>query len=468
MRAESLSVRLFLGAAVWSLLILIGAGVLLTQLYRGSVERAFDARLHVYLKQLVAIVAAASDDQEIQAGSFGEPRFEVPLSGWYWQITRIGAPGRPPIGSPSLWDQTLPVIADTGLGQTRGFATEGYIGGPGGQRLRLVERRVDFGEGAVYVMTVAADSTEIEVEVAAFLRTLVVALAVLGVGIVIATLFQVRYGLSPLTRISRGLVAIRAGKAQRLEGRFPSEIRPLVDEVNALITANQEVVERARTHVGNLAHALKTPLSVLSNEARASDGPLAAKVVEQGGIMREQIHRHLERARAAARILVTDAVCDVSPIVEALMRTMRHIHRDRAVAFRADIPVDLAFRGESQDLEEMLGNLIDNAGKWAQANVRVEAFADTADPIRPTLRIVVDDDGPGMSADQREAALRRGQRLDETKPGSGLGLSIVTELATTYGGRLALSTAPSGGLRAELTLPAAPTATSLLETRTTA
>ena len=151
---------------------------------------------------------------------------------------------------------------------------------------------------------------------------------------------------------------------------------------------------------------------------------------------------------------MTDAVCDVVPVVEALARAMRHIHAERGIRFGATIARGLTFRGERQDLEEILGNLVDNAGKWANERVRVEGTLDTGDPLRPMIRVIVDDDGPGMSAAQREAALKRGQRLDETKPGSGLGLSIVTELVAIYGGRLALSSAPTGGLRAEIVLPA--------------
>jgi signal transduction histidine kinase len=268
-------------------------------------------------------------------------------------------------------------------------------------------------------------------------------------------MFQVRFGLAPLKRATAAVTAILAGTAERLEGQFPVEIAPLARETNALIDANREIVERARTHVGNLAHALKTPLSVILNEAAARpDDPLAAKVVEQTGIMRDQVARHLERARLAARLTVVGSVTEVMPVVTALTRTMEKIYQHRAVA------IDLAaapvrFRGERQDLEEMVGNLVDNACKWAQARVSVEIVADGAvGAMPPMVRIVVDDDGPGLAPAQRDQ-VARGRRLDETKPGSGLGLSIVIELARLYGGNLQLGNAPIGGLRAELSLPAA-------------
>ena len=210
--------------------------------------------------------------------------------------------------------------------------------------------------------------------------------------------------------------------------------------------------------MGNLAHALKTPLSVVVNEAAArGDDPLALKVREQAGIMRDQVSRHLERARIAARATVVGSVTDVRPVVTGLARTMEKIYHPRGIAIDAEAPDNVRFRGERQDLEEMLGNLVDNACKWAQARVSVEVTPEQAEgaPPKANLRIVVDDDGPGLTPAEREQVARRGQRLDETKPGSGLGLSIVLELAALYGGGLTLSNAPIGGLRAELVLPAA-------------
>ncbi|MEJ2432530.1 MAG: sensor histidine kinase, partial [Pseudolabrys sp.] len=282
--------------------------------------------------------------------------------------------------------------------------------------------------------------------------------ALLAVVLLLTTMFQVRFGLAPLKRITDSLAAIRAGKAERLAGEFPEEIAPLARETNALIETNKEIVERARTHVGNLAHALKTPLSVMVNEASARPAdPLAGKVLEQAEIMRDQVTRHLERARLAAGLTVVGSVTEVAPVVTALARTMEKIHHDRSIAVRVRVDDAARFRGERQDLEEMIGNLVDNACKWAAARV---AIAVTREPPGPAgeggvVRIVVDDDGRGLSADEREQAAMRGRRLDETKAGSGLGLSIVVELAGLYGGGLTLASAPLGGLRAELVLPAA-------------
>jgi signal transduction histidine kinase len=209
--------------------------------------------------------------------------------------------------------------------------------------------------------------------------------------------------------------------------------------------------------VGNLAHALKTPLSVMVNEAASrGDDPFAVKVREQTDIMRDQVARHLERARLAARVTVIATITDVPPVVTALARSMEKIHRDKDIAIEIDSPEHARFLGERQDLEEMIGNLLDNACKWAQSRVAVEVVCERPEASSPRqiVRIIVDDDGRGLSPSEREQVAQRGQRLDETKPGSGLGLSIVVELAGLYGGALNLGNAPIGGLRAELVLPA--------------
>jgi signal transduction histidine kinase len=452
MRANSLAFRLFLSATAWIVVILLVTGIALSSLYRQAVERAFDRRLGVYLKTLVADIASPEESGDRFPQSLGEPLFELPLSGWYWQVTRLNA--KPEVrSSRSLWDGGLPHLEDLGVPLNSDGTRSRYVQGPEDQQLRLAERTVDLGEEGRYLVAVAGDAAEIDDETHAFDRALATTFITLAVVLLLTTMFQVRFGLAPLKRISEALAQIRSGAAERLGGRFPVEIEPLARELNALIEANREIVERARTHVGNLAHALKTPLSVMMNEASARPGePLARKVLEQTKIIGDQVTRHLERARLAARLKVVGSVTDVRPVVTALARTMEKIHHDRGIAIDIEGSEDGRFRGERQDLEEMVGNLIDNACKWARSRVAIEVSSDA-----DVLRVAVDDDGPGLSPSEREQLqhARRGQRLDETKPGSGLGLSIVMELAGLYGGSLALGSAPIGGLRAELLLPAA-------------
>jgi len=452
MRANSLAFRLFLWATVWTVVILIVTGVALSSLYRQAVERAFDQRLDVYLRTLVADVASPEEGNDKYPQSIGEPLFDLPLSGWYWQVSRLDMAAPELHSSRSLWDANLPRLAAGD--EVAGGSRKGYAQGPEDQRLRLVERNIDLGDDGRFLVAVAGNASEIDDEMVSFDRVIGATFAALAIALLLTTALQVRFGLAPLKRISDSLAAIRSGRAERLAGKFPVEIAPLARETNALIDANREIVERARTHAGNLAHALKTPLSVLVNEAAARpDDPLARKVREQTEIMRDQVARQLERARLSARFTVVGTLIEVTPVVIALARTMEKLHRERDIAIAIELAEHARFRGEQQDLEEMIGNLVDNACKWAQSRVSIEVVADRSADRKPRVRIIVDDDGPGLSPAEREQVALRGRRLDESKPGSGLGLSIVVELASLYGGALMLGTAPIGGLRAELALP---------------
>ncbi|MES2752404.1 MAG: sensor histidine kinase [Pseudomonadota bacterium] len=463
MRARSLATRLFVSATAWVVLILVITGIVLSSVYKRSTERAFDRRLNFYLRTLIAEAATPDDpndksdksnDRSVQ--SLGEPLFELPLSGWYWRMARTDGDKPEVRASRSLWDATLPTLEERGIELDQSGVRLAYVTGPENQYLRVVERPVDLGAEGKYLVQVAGDATEIEDETWAFNTYLAGTFAALTIGLLLTTIFQVRFGLAPLKRISNSLAAIRSGNAERLEGEFPQEIAPLARETNALLDANRAIVERSRTHVGNLAHAIKTPLSVIVNEAAANRGdPFAAKVLEQTDIMRDQVAHHLERARIAARVTTIGTVTEVAPVIEALRRTMEKIHRDRDMLIETEAQAGAKFRGERQDLEEMTGNLVDNACKWAQQRVFIEVRVEQSSGVArdPMLRIIVDDDGPGLSPIERTQVARRGQRLDETKPGSGLGLSIVTDLAALYGGSLTLGAAPIGGLRAELVLP---------------
>jgi signal transduction histidine kinase len=463
MRSSSLATRLFISATLWVVVILVVTGVALSSLYQQAVERSFDRRLNLYLRTLIAEVAPPEDADDKTSPALGEPLFELPLSGWYWQIVRLDGGKRSDPSKPderasrSLWDRKLPKLEEQGVPLNSSGVRLGYVTGPEDQQLRIVERPVDLGADGRFVVTVAGDATEIFEETRTFDFYLITTFVALTGGLLLTTLFQVRFGLAPLKRVTAGLASIRSGKAERLEGAFPVEIAPLAREINALLDANREIVERARTHVGNLAHAVKTPLSVIVNEAMVHhDEPFASKVLEQTDIMRDQVAHHLERARIAARLTAVTTLTDITPVIDSLQRTMEKIHRNRDIEIESEIAEPLKFRGEQQDLEEMVGNLVDNACKWAHSQVHIEVVARSGLPEEPApmVGIIVDDDGPGLTPAERAQVARRGQRLDETKPGSGLGLSIVTDLAQLYRGNLTLGASPFGGLRAELLLPA--------------
>jgi signal transduction histidine kinase len=403
---------------------------------------------------LDGMIAAAEPDPngnvDLQE-RFLNRRFARAYSGLYWQIE----PDKGPVQiSHSLLDRTLHV-RDTHAVQ--GFIW-GFADGPDNQQLRVLARKVSFAVPATpdpkdtrtCLFIVAGDVSTVEAEIAEFNGTLFWSFAVLFLGFVLAVLIQVRIGLSPLRRVRDSLARIRSGAASRLEGRFPAEIAPLAVELNSLIEHSSEVVGRARTHVSNLAHFLKTPLTVLATEAEANPGVLADTVKRQVGTMRRQIDHYLTRARTAGAVNVLGNRTQVVPVLEDLARVLRRIHAERGVEIAVSCPTELYFRGERQDLEEMAGNLMDNACKWAKSRVAVAVVRDPG----ASFRLTVEDDGPGLTPEGLERVMTRGERLDESVPGSGLGLSIVRDISKLYGGGLSLGKGAPGGLQAILTLPA--------------
>ncbi len=451
---RSIARRLFVSAILWSVALLLVAGVIISDIYRRTTEQAFDQRLGVYLRAIVADVATPGDDQRLEPGQLGEPQFELTLSGWYWEVTRLDVEKPEFRASRSLFAMQLPRLSSLGVQAGLGGSRSGYAIGPEGRRIRIVEREIDIGDSGIYLVQVAATTEEVEAQIWRFYIALAVTFGVLAVALAGAAAMQVRFGLRPLRALQEEVSAIRQGERDKIEGRFSEDLAPLAGELNLLIDSNREILERARTQVGNLAHGLKTPLSVLLNDARTEATPLAEKVEEQARIMSDQVTWYLDRARAAARTNVIGAVTEVEPAVAALVRTFQKIYAGRGLAFTAQVEAGLKFRGERQDFEEMIGNLLDNAGKWASSRVEISAFPlAEAEAGRPTFETVIEDDGPGLPHDERARALARGLRLDETKPGSGLGLSIVSDLVALHGGEVKLEDSPLGGLRVRLRLP---------------
>lgn len=452
-RAGSLRLRLLAATLVTLLVALAGSHLLLSSLFREHVLGQFDATLVQQLDQLAARLEPDAQGQpRIDPRTLSDPRWEKPYSGLYWQVDRLagdGAAQAAVLRSRSLWDTQLALRDDTladGVLHTHQHA------GPRGETLRVVERALRFADPPQgrWRVAVAADTAAVAAAVAQFNGVLAWSLAALGLLLALAALAQVGVGLSPLTHLQRALQRVRAGQSQRLEGAFPAELQPLVEDFNGVLDRNAEVVARARTQAGNLAHALKTPLAVLDNAAHQSSGQdLRALVGEQVRVAQRHIDWHLARSRVAATRHLPGQRTPVRSVVEPLVRVMGKLHAARALALTVDVqPEDCAFAGEEQDLQEMLGNLLDNACRSAQSAVRVQARCEG-----DLLHIVVEDDGPGIAPEARAAVLQRGVRLDESTPGSGLGLAIVLDLAQLYGGQLALEEGASGGLRARLVLP---------------
>ncbi len=458
MTTNSLAFRLFATAATWTLLVLPVAGFIIYSLYKQEVESSFDRRIRVLL---TVVLSDSIDHGENEPGApkdVGEPLFEITHSGWYWQIRPLDKKPGKLLVSRSLADATIPLPSEFNIEPDDREVRWAVLDGPLEQKVRVAETIYVFGEGKNaqrYSVAVAGAWGEVEASLRNFSTRLTLALALAGVGLVAVTLFQIRFGLFPLQKVEKGLAAIRSGEASRLDVAMPQEIEALQAEINALLKSNQDIVERARTQVGNLAHALKTPLAVITNEARDDSSPLARKVTEQAEIMATQVNHYLDRARMAARIGVIGRVTEVRPVSESIVRALERIHRDKQLSFSMDCPPGTRFQGERQDLEEMLGNLLDNASKWACAKVALAVTPLLSSNSGNWLEIRVDDDGPGLTPEQMADPVIRGRRLDETKPGSGLGHSIVADLAVSYGGKLDLARSELGGLSARLTLPLA-------------
>jgi signal transduction histidine kinase len=440
---------------VWTVIGLLVGGFLLSDVFRSSVESNFDARLKFDLDGMIAAAEPNGQGEVSLHGRFADPRFERVYSGWYWEIMPVDARNSSDVQiSRSLFDH---VIKITQQRPGAGGLVWGHGEGPDSQGVRFVSQRIEFpitaspapNDTRAYTFMVAGTSSEVEAEVDRFNGTLIWSFVLLGVGLIGGIFIQVLIGLQPLRRVSEALARIREGKARRLEGRFPAEIAPLAGELNSLIEHSAEVVGRARTHVSNLAHFLKTPLTVLASEADAQPGPLADAIKRQVTTMRRQVDHYLFRARAAGAVDALGNRTLVKPALDDLARVLARIHRDHDLEIAVECPAELAFRGERQDLEEMAGNLMDNACKWAKTHVVVTVVR--AEGARFELR--VGDDGPGLTPDERELVGERGERLDESVPGTGLGLAIVRDVAKLYGGSLVLDRSALGGLEVRLLLP---------------
>lgn len=437
--ARSLEARLIAVSLLWTVLALGAAAFALSKLYREHVEREHAARIEGYLDELAAALDVAEDGRLVLQRDLSDPLFQRPYSGLYWEVV---VDGRTVLRSRSLWESSLGLPAGEGNEPTR-------LRGPEGQALSAWTRAIHYPDFApAIVMHVAADGARIGRMTASFTRTLAISLALLALGLIAIVVAQVQFGLAPLRRLGRAMTQLREARADHVEGEYPSEIRPLVEDLNAVLNENRELLARARAQAGNLAHALKTPLAVIRNAlAGAGDVPAAGTIGTEVERMHQAIERHLVRARAGA-VQVRGRHVRVRDSLDDVIRAIERIHGAR-IAVEVGGDEDLRFRGDAADLQEILGNLLDNAAKWARSRVRVQVSVEAGQ-----LRLVVEDDGPGIPAERRAEAVRRGTRLDTSRPGSGLGLQIVDELCQVYGGKLELATATLGGLAARVTLPA--------------
>lgn len=458
-KVKSLTLRVLLFATLWYAIALFTIALVISQLYRQGAERSFNDLLRAQLYNVVNSVSVGDGESLTGSPALGDLRFSQPGTGWYWLVEPLGSFNAAPLASTSLGLTNLPVPSFEKAPFDQNYERFYGMTDTFGNQLRIAETEVILDEsGRAARFRVSGNLKVVEAEINAFSRRLYAVLVLFGFGGLFVNAITIVFGLKPLDRARRALARIRGGEAERIEGEFPREIEPLANEINALIDSNRRIVERARMQVGNLAHSLKTPIAVLLNEARVLQPPHDDVIRTQADAMQAQVGSYLNRARIAAQRESVLSRTEALPVVDRLVRVMRKLNPDKSIEIVCEEPAPILAM-ESQDLEETLGNLLENAARHADHTVTItlaplpgtEPGLDMA--RRQWIEILVEDDGPGLDPDQIGEALKRGRRLDESKPGTGLGLSIVKEITMEYQGKLGLSRSVNGGLLARLVLP---------------
>jgi signal transduction histidine kinase len=445
-RSGSLTRRMIGISAIWIAMLLGVGGYTLDRFLTSAITSNFDVQLDYVLTAMISSAEIGPDGEVLLNRSLADQRFLEPYSGLYYQVT--GA-GQEPFASRSLWERRLNVGPLPTGNDVHLYNSDEFAGGPDGT-MRIIERDVRLPNSPVrWRFQVAQKSEVIDEQIGVLRRTMMRSFGILGLGLIILAALQAVYGLWPLRRVRRAIAAIRSGRKSRIDERLSREIEPLVDELNALLEHNEVQAEEARRHAGNLAHALKTPLTVITNAATAKADDLGPTVIREATTMRRQVDHHLARARAIGRRSSAHARAQVWPSLEAVERAVSRLHDNVTIDLAGDRKA--VVRVERQDVDEMLGNLIENAAKYGGGRVFV-----TVKVMRDGVEIEVEDDGRGIPEEERVSIFDRGARLDTGKPGTGLGLAIVRDVAQIYGGSIVLEESEDlGGLLARLKLPAA-------------
>ncbi|NYF31903.1 signal transduction histidine kinase [Sphingopyxis sp. JAI108] len=438
----SLARRMIAIAALWISVLLIGGGFALDQVLKTAITRNFDSGLEYVLIAMIRSSEIGPDGEVRLIEPLGDQRFLEPYSGLYWQIS---GGNQEPYRSRSLWERTLKAPAPHIDNQIHTYDSNQFPD----EELRVLERNVILpGSRTNWRYQIAQSREALDAQVSAVRQTLIPSLALLGLGLIILAALQTFYGLWPLRHIRRAIAAMRGGQNRRVDAPLPLEVQPMVDELNALLAHNEKQAEEARLHAGNLAHALKTPLTVLVNSATSSNSELAETVRREAATMQRQVDHHLARARAVGRRGAAQARAVVRDSVESVSRAVAALYPDVRLDAAGD--KDLIARVERQDLDELIGNLLENAAKYGGGSIFV-----TIGRAGDMAEILVEDDGAGISPADRSRIFDRGVRLDSGKPGTGLGLAIVRDVAEIYGGNIVLEESEDlGGLLVRLRLPA--------------
>lgn len=459
MRSNSVTARVLLLASAWSSIALVVIAVVISTLYRQGVQRSFTDLLRAQLHNVVNSVTISPDNSFAGSPQLGDLRYSQPDTGWYWVVEPLGNFTAAPLVSSSLGVANIAVPGILDVPFDNRYERYYNATDEAGNDIQVAETEVVLdGDGRAARFRVSGNLKVVEDDVQAFSNSLYLALAVFGVGSLIVNGVAILFSLKPLVRARHALGNIRNGDAEHLEGDFPREIQPLAEEINALIDGNRRVIERARMQVGNLAHSLKTPIAVLLNEARVMDAQHGELVRTQATAMQAQVQAYLARARISAQRGTILARTEAEPALERMVRVMRKLTPDKEFKLNFAEP-NLVFGMEQHDLEEVIGNLLENAARFAKSRVEIAVRhgtnpkGDGDNAQRSWLVLTVEDDGKGLDPDQIAEAMKRGRRLDESRPGTGLGLSIVSGVVSEYHGDLKLGRGELGGLKAEMILP---------------
>jgi signal transduction histidine kinase len=439
----SLSRRMIGIATAWILLLLLGGGLALDRVLSSAITRNFDDQLDYVLTAMIVVAEIGPQGEVVFNRPLGDQRFLEPYSGLYWQVSGSGFE---PYPSRSLWDRRLKIDRAHNDNQLHVYDSDQIPD----QKLRVVERDARLpGSPVLWRFQVAQTRDGLDAQISTLRRTLVRSFAILGIGLIALAALQTFYGLWPLRRVREAIQQMRLGQINRVDDAMPDEVAPMVEELNDLIAHNERQAEEARRHAGNLAHALKTPLTVIMNAATAQADDLPETVVREARTMRRQVDHHLARARAVGRRGSAHSRALTWPSLEAVERAVGRLYPD--VRIDIDGPKTLSVHVERQDLDEMLGNLIENAAKYGGGSVFVTVQAEAG-----YVEFLVEDDGMGIPEDERQRIFDRGARLDTSKPGTGLGLAIVRDVAEIYEGTVSLEESEDlGGLLVRLRLPIA-------------
>ena len=444
---NSLAVRLFLSATVWIILTLLAAGLLLSDLNKKTNFEAFDDRLNLLLETLIGASRVDSSDSITVVSSIGDPRFFQPYSGWYWQVSNgVKTLSR----SRSMWDQVFTpdkrliggrsqFVGSVNNSDSKNMRIET-------KKLHIIERQISFpGLSDPLIFMVSGDTKEYRDNIKKFNDTLFITLIVLGVGLMIAVFLQVNYGLLPLNKIKQALFKIRNGDKKKLEAQYPMEVQPLASEINELLEHNEKIVDRARTHVGNLAHVLKTPLAVISNEVAKDDSVLKSQVT----LMQKHIDRYLKKAHLQAVGQNLKSKIAFMKFLGKMVGIFNKIYPEITINYPKDFK-EFFIYGSMEDIEEIVGNLIENGCKFGKKKVEIK-LSNISDS---EIKIEISDDGPGLPNQKMNEVFARGFRLDEQTSGTGLGLNIVKDIVEVYKGKVWLEKSKIlGGLQVNIILP---------------